>query len=259
MKIDRNARGPHAEIGKRFRRVAREINGAKIDGAFKILRDAYEGLEHPAKLARDEKLLSGRETMEALGHQARGQGGAIVRSALDLHRQLTIDAEREHLRAQLSSQASVDGLSPKDVDHIVGPQMRQDELGTRVASSLYAFLERLCEPVPPEHKPIHVLAVRFKDVVLSEFCRFEIAGVCELCGQVFAFTSPQKRYCSPSFENRNCAARARSRRSYKKRGNNVSLRKRANGRTGALVHASRFPIGRGMTSVLEPSIRTRPM
>jgi hypothetical protein len=216
-KIGRHAPEPHhAEIGKRFRRVAQKINRAKVDHAFIVLRDAYEGLEHPAKLARHEELLSRVETMEALGHQARGQGGHIVRSALDLHRQLTIDAERDHFRAQLSSQASVDGLSPDDVDHIVGPQMSQDELGTRVASSLYAFLERLRESVPPEYKPIHTLARRFRDVVLSEFARLQIADVCERCGRVFALTRPQKRFCSIGFEKRDCGARARSQRSYKK-------------------------------------------
>lgn len=232
----------HVEIGKRFRQFARNIQGKKIDLAFSMLQDAYEGLQYSAKLASHEGLLNRAETMKALAHEARGQVGGIVKSACSLYRQLTIDAERDHFRARLTAQSSVDGLSPQDIQQLIGHEMTEAELGARIVREMDALSDLLREPVEPPHKAIYALTIKFRDAVVSEFGRLEIARICEECGRAFALTRSTKRHCSPGFEDRNCAAIARGKRSYEKRARasmsrSESARKAARARW-ALPHGS---------------------
>jgi len=155
--------------------------------------------------------------MDAVFGEGKSQGGRIVRAAYDLVRQLSIDSERERFRAHLKRQSGPVKLSTDEIEQIIEPQIAEAELGARLVSAMDTFLDRLRDPVEPLYKPIQLLATRFKDALFSELMRLEVAGVCEECGQTLVMTSRRKQFCSLNFENRDCGARVRGRRSYKKR------------------------------------------
>ncbi len=155
--------------------------------------------------------------MDALFEEGKSDGGRIVRAAYDLVRQLSIDSERERFRAHLKRQSDpLTRLSADEIEQIIEPQIAEAALGVRLVSAMDTFLDRLHDPVEPLYKPIQLLATRFKDALFSELMRLEVAGVCEECGQTLVMTSRRKRFCSLNFESRDCGARARGRRSYKK-------------------------------------------
>ena len=202
----------HREIGRRFRQAAAKIDWAKVRDSLFPLQEAYEALGRPAKLAGERGLISRAEKMDAVLLEAKSHGGKIFRGANDLVRQLSIDSDRDRFHAQLKK----DRLSPDEIGQIIDPQLTDAELGARLVPVMDTFLRHLRDPVESRYKAIRLLALGFKDVLFSEMMRVGVVGVCGECGRTFVMASPRKRFCSLNFENRDCGARARVRRSYNK-------------------------------------------
>jgi hypothetical protein len=214
---DRPPEPHHAEIGKRFRQVSAEINWENVRNSFLPLQDAYESLLWPAKLAGQEGVFSRDEKIDAVLGEARTQGGRIARAAFDLSRQLSLDSDRDRFHAQLKRQKDPFRMSPDEIQQVLGPQMPEAELGARLISAMDTFTRQLRDTIETRYQPILRLARRFKDALFSELKRLGVAGVCGECGQTFVMTSQRKRFCAPDSENRDCGARVRGRRSYKRR------------------------------------------
>ncbi len=207
----------HREIGKRFRQVAAKINWENVRNLFLPLQEAYESLHRPAKLAGEEGVFTRAEKMDTIRAEGNSPGGRIARAAFDLTKQLSLDSERERFRAHLKRQSGPVKLSTDEIEQIIEPQISEAELGARLVSTMDTFTRQLRDPVESRYQAIQRFALRFKDALFSELKRLEVAGVCEECGQTFVMTNRRKRFCLPDFEGRDCGARARNRRSHKKR------------------------------------------
>jgi hypothetical protein len=238
--LPRCSRRRCSQVAKRYRAVAARIPWGELGNSFLRLCEAYESLQRPAKIAGEDGLIDRDEKIASLNEEAIHNGGKIVKAACDLSRELNIDFERNRFRAQLARQTdSETRLSADEIRQVLGPEVPEAELGQRLISAMDTFLLRLCEPAVSRCRPIQRLAVRFKDALFSELSRVGVADICEECGCTFLPTTKRKRFCSIDFEGRDCAARARNRRGYRKSRSGTRMSRSESGRKAAETRWSR--------------------